>query len=59
MSAMTRRRAITGLLSAVFLATEFLAIYSLVTAQLEMAAILSVTGVALVAVTTRYASAKL
>jgi hypothetical protein len=55
---MTRRKAITGLLSAVFLATEFLAIYSLVTAQLEMAANLSVASVALVAVTTRYASAK-
>ena len=58
MSAMTQKKVITGLLSGLFLVTESLVIYSLVTARLEMVGILSVTGIMLLALATRYAAAK-
>jgi hypothetical protein len=55
---MIQKKVITGLLSGLFLVTESLVIYSLVTARLEMVGILSVTGIMLLALATRYAAAK-
>jgi len=55
---MTQKRVITGLLSGLFLVTESLVIYSLVTARLETVGILSIVGIVLLALATRYAAAK-